>query len=481
MEDMASGNKQLVDQLARLDGSRMRAYRENLAFYQGQQWPGTPRRRERRLVFNYARALIDKAASYLMNGVTFVVDEQDGSEPARQAARGAERALRDVYESNDLAQLDFDSEIDTAVLGDGAWKVTWDPDQRRVRVTAPDVQGLYAWWLGDDVSRVWRVASRYQLSDEEAAMLYGDGLSLPPLNRRASNGSVRASRASGGRASIAEGWAPRGGLSGRKQRTVVEVWTQDRFELWLDAALLESKANPYGFIPFVIYPNLREPKQFWGVSDITAIHEPVQELNRALSQLSMILELSGNPVAVLENVTESTDIAVQPGAVWELPERAKAYLLDLLQGGGVSLHADYVQMIYKTLHDLGESPRAAFGDSGRNLSGVALNVELDPLLKKVRRKRLLREAAMKRRNEMALRLLEQYTGVSYAPYRSRIVWGELLPVDRSRLVMDETRLVASGIHSRHRAANELGVEDPEAEFERWRIEEATGNKPQATG
>jgi hypothetical protein len=257
---------------------------------------------------------------------------------------------------------------------------------------------------------------------------------------------------------------------------VVEVWTASSFELWLDGSMLESKPNPYGFIPFVIYPNLREPKQFWGVSDITPIREPVQELNRALSQLSMILELSGNPVAVLENVTESTDIAVQPGAVWELPERAKAYLLDLLQGGGVSLHGDYVQMIYKTLHDLGESPRAAFGDSGRNLSGVALNVELDPLLKKVRRKRLLREAALKRRNEMVLRILEQYTGVSYSPYRSRVVWGELLPVDRSRLVMDETRLVASGIHSRHRAANELGVEDPEAEFERWLAEQATSNR-----
>ena len=80
-----------------------------------------------------------------------------------------------------------------------------------------------------------------------------------------------------------------------------------------------------------------------------------------------------------------------------------------------------------------------------------------------RRKRLLREAAIKRRNALVLRLMEQYTGVSYAPYRSRVVWGELLPVDRSRLVMDEARLVASGIHSRHRAANELGRRAPEVQ------------------
>ena len=68
-------------------------------------------------------------------------------------------------------------------------------------------------------------------------------------------------------------------------------------------------------------------------------------MNRALSQLSTILELSGNPIAVLENVTEAQDIAVQPGAVWELPEQARAYLLDLLQGGGVQLHIDYVNLV----------------------------------------------------------------------------------------------------------------------------------------
>jgi hypothetical protein len=183
----------------------------------------------------------------------------------------------------------------------------------------------------------------------------------------------------------------------------------------------------------------------------------------------MILELSGNPIAVLENVTESTDIAVMPGAVWELPERAKAYLLDLLQGGGVKLHADYVDLVYRALHDLGESPRTAFGENRAGLSGVALNVELDPLLKKVARKRLIRGAAYRRRNEMILRILERFAEpkIDYAPYRSRIVWGSVLPLDRSRLVEDERALVAAGIHSRRRAADELGVEDPELEFRRW--------------
>src|SRR5262245_13818618 len=247
-----------IDQLTRLDGTRLRAYRDNLAFYRGQQWPGTARR-ERRLVFNYLRALIDKTTSYLMQGLSFVVDEDDASPAAQERARRAEKALRAVYDDNHLAQLDFDSEIDASVLGDGAFKVTRDADERRVRVSAPDVQGLFAWWVGDDISRVWRVASRYYLSSEEAALLYGGDV-------------VRGPRLGSARNVVS--------LTGRKQHTVVEVWTGETFELWFDAALIESKPNPYGFIPFVIYPNLREPKKFWGVSDVTAVRESIIELNR---------------------------------------------------------------------------------------------------------------------------------------------------------------------------------------------------------
>jgi hypothetical protein len=49
----------------------------------------------------------------------------------------------------------------------------------------------------------------------------------------------------------------------------------------------------------------------------------------------------------------------------------------------------------------------------------------------------------------------------------------VLPQDRSRLVADERALVEAGIHSRRRAADELGVEDPEGEFKRWLEEEGS--------
>ncbi|MBI4300983.1 MAG: phage portal protein, partial [Chloroflexi bacterium] len=317
----------LPQRVAQMDRERLRGYRENLDFYNGIQWPGRPRRRERRLTFNYAKAFVDKVVAYLMSGVNLAVDPVGDDGEAQERARRAEATLYNVYWANNLDELDFDTEIDAAVLGDGCFKVTWDSAEQRVRVSAPDVQGIFVWWLGDDVSRVWRVASRYAMTAEEAELLYGFK-------------------------SQGRGWR-------RFEATVVEIWTAQDFELWIDNALVESRANPYGFIPFVIYPNLREPKKFWGISDIPAFREPAEEINRSLSQLSMILELSGNPVAVLENVGEAQDIAVQPGAVWELPEKARAYLLDLLQGGGVRLHVDYIDLLYRALLDLSEAPRTS--------------------------------------------------------------------------------------------------------------------------
>ncbi|OGN97086.1 MAG: portal protein [Chloroflexi bacterium RBG_13_51_18] len=427
-------NEAVILQLARMELDRIKGYKELLDFYYGRQWEAKSRRNERRLTFNYAKVFIEKVTSYLMGGMTFAVDPDEDSDEARDNARRAEAALKKVYSENYLEQLDLETEIDCAVLGDACYKVTWDAAGKRVRVTAPDAQGVYAWSSGDDASRLWRVAARYQLSREEVDYLYG----------------VK---------------------SKNKTSVVVELWTERDFELYLDNALLEAKPNPYGFIPFVIFPNLREPKKYWGVSDLPQIMESQRELNRAMSQLSRILELSGNPIAVLENVEESEDIAIRPGAVWNIPEDAKAYLLDLLQGGGINLHINYIDLIYRAMHDLSESPRSAFGGVERDMSGVALEIEMQPLLQKVRRKRIIRTAAYNRRNEMILKLLEKFAGEDFGNVGSgghlRVVWGPVLPRDMETKVNSEQVMVQTGIHSRRTAMGEIGVADPDCEFRQW--------------
>jgi len=420
--------------LNRMDTQRLAAYRSNLDFYQGNHWPTTSRHRQ--LVFNYAKVSIDKVTSFLMQGLNFACYPGEATDELKARARRAEQLLRQVYEENNLRQFDYETEIDAAVLGDGCYKVIWDTDEKRIRITAPDVSGVYAWWLGDDTSRVWQVASRYTLTQDEVQLLYGQS-------------------------------STQGLSAGKKQATVTEVWTVKTFDLFLDNDSMESKPNPYGFIPFVIFPNLREPKKFWGSSDIPSLVQPQRELNRALSQLSRILELSGNPIAVLENIASAEDIKVQPGALWTIPEDAKAYLLDLLQGGGVRLHVDYIDLLYRALHDISETPRAAWGGIEKELSGTALQIELGSLTQKVTRKRTIRTSAYHQRNAMILKLAEMYMNENFEGVNHRVVWSSILPQDTARQAQNEQLLVQAGVHSRRTAMDEVGIQDPDEEFYRW--------------
>lgn len=428
-------------QIARRDLDRRRRYQDNLAFYQGDQWDTrsvAARQRQRRLTFNYARTIVDKVVSAMMSDLGLAVEPRSptAGPDLRDRARAAEAALAAVADANQLALLDVETEIDAAILGDGAYKVTWDPAARQIHVSAPDMQGIHLWTAGDDRSRIVRLAQSYRLPAEAIRERFGQA--------------------------IADATA-----------TVIEEWTADRLTIWIGDRAVESRANPYGWIPYITFPNLRAPKEVWGVSDLEAIREPIRELNRAFSQLSQILELSGNPIAVLENLEAAEDIAVTPGAVWEIPERARAYLLDLLQGGGVGLHVDYINLVYRTLHDLAEAPRTAFGENRQALSGVALEVEMQPLIQKIRRKRLIRTAAYQARARQILRLRERFAGERYDldDLAIRVVWAPITPRDLDRDVTRAQTLIAAGVHSRRRLAGDLGVADADAEFDRWLAEE----------
>ncbi|MBI4299950.1 MAG: portal protein, partial [Chloroflexi bacterium] len=88
--------------IARMDSQRLRGYREHLDFYNGVQWLGTARRRERRLTFNYAKVFVDKVTAYLMSSRTFSVLPAGTSSAARERAGRAEQLLRQVHEDNNL-------------------------------------------------------------------------------------------------------------------------------------------------------------------------------------------------------------------------------------------------------------------------------------------------------------------------------------------------------------------------------------------
>lgn len=426
--------------LRQADRERFAAYAEALRFYQGTQWRDRPRRGEARLTLNYARSLVRKVAAYVFPApVTFRVrDEavdQGGASGARaaEAANRAERILAETVTRLDLPRLDIELCIDGAVLGDAAVKVTWDAAANSPLVAPVDPATLAVEWLPDNPRQVLAVTQVYGLSGAGVAALFPGAAS---------------------------------GLAPNQVYPVAERWTTGRWRVEIAGQVVRDQANPYAAIPYVIVANNPRPHAFWGESDLVDLYDVCRELNTRMSSLSHVLAVSGAPIAVLENVDGSEGISVGPGAKWELPEGARAYLLDLLGGGGVGLHVQYVDLLYRALHDLSETPRTAFGDAGRDLSGAALEVEVQPLIQKVQRKRRVWDAFYRQRNSLLLDYLRRFGGLDLAgPWRFETIWPSVLPSDIDGAVRNATQLVAGGIHSRRTAMAALGGTDPDREFQ----------------
>jgi len=418
------------------DRARLARYAAHAAFAEGEQWSGKARRGETRLTLNYARALIRKTASYTFPApVRFSIEPGVGDDPERTGQ--AERALNALAETLDLGQLDLDLAIESATLGDAAMKVTWDGAAGRPAVAAVHPGSLRAVAAPDDPRRVLRVEQRYTLDREQARLLFGVEIGSRPGERA----------------------------------EVRERWSDDRWVVTLGGQVIRNEPNPYGWIPYVLLPNDPPAHRFWGTSDLDDLADLCRELNRRMSVLARVLELSGAPIAVLENVDSAEGIVVGPGATWELPEGAKAYLLDLLSGGGVELHVQYVDLLYRAMHDLSETPRTAFGDAGRMLSGAALEVEIQPLVQRVRRRRRRWDEVYRARNARLLDLLERFGGEDFPGVRhSSAIWPPILPSDTETAARTAVMLVGQGITSRRTALASLGYADPDAELERVREE-----------
>lgn len=412
------------------DAERLRRYALYLDFYNGKQW-SRQRPNRTNLVVNYARTVVDKGVSYLLGrGVEFDVlpgDRAwgigDGSPhsplPIPHPSTAAVELIRQVYEENDLEAVDAQGAINGGVLGDTVFKVFLEKGEDgrvkgeagRIRVASIDPFTFFPRWAADDPSTLLSVEVAYQLPVEEVLLRYGDG-----ETGRQGDGGMRSV-------------LPVSPSPTLPVTDVVEQWTDGEFALLVGDREVTRGPNPYGFIPFVHIPNVRPANEFWGVSDLRDVIPLNRELNERMSDMADVIRFHSDPPVIFKGVREHGTLPVGPGTVWDLPEGAEVELLEW-RGQTPSVQ-EHVERVMRALHDVAETPKTAFGDSGRILSGVALETELQPLIQKTLRKRIWWSAGLRRRNRYILRIAELMGLGTFAPYRTRVVWPELLGEERS--------------------------------------------------
>lgn len=436
------------------DQDRRSNYPAFADFWDGDQW--TTRRknnRETQLVLNYARSLIRKAIGYtLAEPAKHTIEPSDLIDET--AAQALEKLLSNALDRANADDSDQLALTDASIFGEAVTKVTWNVERQEPVITS----------IHPNQVNLWADPTR------------------PDVPLRAEHGYYLAGFAVREHFKLPEGYDK--GATNKEAYPVIETWTRERWKVTVDTHTVIDEPNPYGFVPYVALVNEPRTGRQWGTSDIWDLFEICRELNRRMSILSSVLNISGAPIAVLENVDSADGIKAEPGAVWELPEGAKAYLLDLLSGNGVQLHITAIGEVRTSLHDLSEIPKTAFGGSGKALSGAAMELDLQPAVQRARRKRSGFRRYVRRRNEMVLELMKRFAGVAVPEgVRTSVVFPPILPSDRAQDALTETMLVGSGLSSRQASATRLGEPDPSADFDQWLEEQnkLASSLPATTG
>ena len=92
-------------------------------------------------------------------------------EAGEAQANSVETLLAELLAELDADRLDFALAIDSAVLGDGVMKVTWDPVALRPRLAVVDPSTLLAWWSPDTPTEAYKFAQHYTLPGQAIAGL----------------------------------------------------------------------------------------------------------------------------------------------------------------------------------------------------------------------------------------------------------------------------------------------------------------------
>jgi hypothetical protein len=278
-------------------------------------------------------------------------------------------------------------------------------------------------------------------------------------------------------------------LDGTRQVfTYVELITDDFIEEYINDELISSHPNPLGEIPIVHIPNLPIASSPWGMSDIQDIISLNRQYNETASALADIINYHAAPTTVIVGAKMSQ---MEKGArkVWHgLPKDAQVYNLEM--ASDATLAQSFMSLLKQAMHEMTGIPISALGQEQAvsNTSGVALQIQYQPMMMKFHEKAGTYGKGFAKTNELVLKTLalKEPELFVYDPsvdpplkegqlpildlrdpntYKSRARFQTPLPIDRLIVLNEIMASMQLGLESKRGALLKLGEVMPDEKLE----------------
>jgi hypothetical protein len=358
------------------EGARVRRYVEFWNFYFGKHWSYQSEEGIPFVTVNYFRKIIDKLAEF-MASKGFVITVPESLEETSKTY------LDEVWKYNKRDQLSLEIALMGGVTGDVFVMVTdEEPSELQKRIN-PFSQGKTKIQLlpSTNVFPTWDPLNTDRLLQVRIETIYH-------ADRQVRTPGIDTD--------------DKGNYLSHKRFT--QIITPDRIVEQYHGEIPSIRPNVLGEIPIVHIRNMSIPHDYYGMSDGQDLIDINREMNEKSTDISDIIHYHAGPITVITGAkTKALDRS--PKAIWSgLPSDARVFNLSL--EGDLGASQDYLAMMKRTLHELSDVPEGVLGAQQpiSNTSGVALHIQYQPILGRVKKKRATYEPGFEKINYFILRI-----------------------------------------------------------------------------
>lgn len=239
-------------------------------------------------------------------------------------------------------------------------------------------------------------------------------------------------------------------------------------------AMLEGMILPDSVTKIPVYhaANNRSDEDPWGTSEVSGMETLVAAINQAVSDEDITLALQGlgmyvttSSAPINADTGEAEDWVISPASVLEIKMGTTFNRVDGVKG--VLPFQDHIHTLTDAIDKASGVTATAMGnvDVAVAASGIALRLDMAPILAKNQEKEIELKAIMNELTRDLVKMWAPVDGVSLADDLTvNNTFDDPLPVDRAAVVLEVSSLVAAGLMSKEFAitylSEKLGYQFP---------------------